>query len=325
MATIKDVARLAGVSISTVSKYLNGGNIRPENVEPIRSAIAQLDYRANPFARGLKANRSRSIGILLPSITAPFFGNIVMAMDKVLRDRGYHSLIACYDSNHGLERDYLSFLLSTGIDGLIYCPEDLSADEFAELTSQRNIPVVQVDRCIQGVHADAVLTDNTEAVQSAISQLISRGHKRVAILSGPKSVFTSKERLVGYLRALSEHDIPYDDALVFNGELDFATGYQSFLKVMATPNPPTAIFSTNHDITMGAITAARERGYQLPDQIELLGYDSVESCSIMTPPVPVIHQPETEIAQTTASYLIERLNGYDGPIRQARLKSRLVD
>lgn len=325
MATIKDVARLAGVSISTVSKYLNGGNVRPENVEPIRSAIAQLDYRANPFARGLKANRSRSIGILLPSITAPFFGNIVMSMDKVLRDRGYHSLIACYDSNHGLERDYLSFLLSTGIDGLVYCPEDLSSDEFYELTNQRNIPVVQVDRCIQGIQADAVLTDNTEAVQAAISKLISHGHRRIAIISGPKSVFTSKERLVGYLRALSEHEIPYDDALVIHGELDFATGYQGFLKVMASSNPPTAIFSTNHDITMGTITAARERGYCVPDQIELLGYDSVESCSIMTPPIPVVHQPEAEIAQTAAGFLIDRLNGYDGPIRQARLRSSLAE
>ena len=324
MATIKDVAQMAGVSISTVSKYLNGGNVLPEKQEPIRNAIAQLDYRANPFARGLKASRSRSIGILLPSITAPFFGNIVMTIDKVLREHGYHSLIACYDANHGLERDYLSYLLSTGVDGLVYFPEDLTCDEFYELTSHRPIPVVQVDRSIQGVHTDTVLSDNTEAVQSAVSHLIDNGHRRIAIISGPKSVFTSKERLVGYLRALSERDIPYDDELVCHGELDFATGYQSFLKLMATANPPTAIISTNHDITIGTITAARERGYTLPDQIELFGYDSVASCSIMSPPVPVVHQPEPEIARTAAAFLLERLNGYDGPYRQARLQSRLV-
>ena len=324
MATIKDVARLAGVSISTVSKYLNGGNVRPENVEPIRCAIAQLDYRANPFARGLKANRSRSIGILLPSITAPFFGNIVMTMDKLLREHGYHSMMACYDSNHGLERDYLSFLLSTGIDGLVYIPEDLSAEEFYELTAQRQIPVVQVDRAIQGVRSDAVLTDNSEAVHAAVSHLVQKGHRRIAIISGPKSVFTSKERLVGYLRALSDHDISYDDELVFNGELTFATGYQSFQKLMALPHPPTAIFCTNHDITMGCITAARERGFHLPEQIDFFGYDSLEACNIMTPAVPVVHQPEDEIARTAAAYLIERLSGFEGPVRQTRLKCRLV-
>ena len=210
MATIKDVAKLAGVSISTVSKYLNGGNIRPENLEPIRSAIAALDYRANPFARGLKANRSRSIGILLPTMAAPFFGTVVTALDKVLREHGYHSVISCYGSNHGLERDYLSFLLSTGIDGLVYLPEDLSADEFYELLAQRPVPVVQVDRMIQGVAADAVLVNNTETVYTAVSRLLGKGHRRIAIITGPKSVFTAKERLIGYLRALSDHDIPYE-------------------------------------------------------------------------------------------------------------------
>ena len=324
MSTIKDVARLAGVSISTVSKYLNGGNVRPENVEPIRSAISQLDYRANPFARALKANRSRSIGILLPSMSAPFFGNIVMTMDKRLREHGYHSLLSCYDSNHGLERDYLSYLLTTGVDGLIYVPEDLSSDEFYELTAQRPIPVIQVDRSIQGVQTDTVLTDNMDAVHQVIDHLLEKGHRRVAIITGPKSVFTAKERLVGYLRALSDHDIAYDDTMVVNGELTFATGYQSFINLVSTPHPPTAIFCTNHDITMGCITAARERGYSIPEQIDIFGYDSLESCSIMTPPIPVVHQPENEIARMAASYLVERLNGYDGPVRQTRLNSQLV-
>lgn len=325
MATIKDVAKLAGVSISTVSKYLNGGNIRPENLEPIRSAIAQLDYRANPFARGLKANRSRSIGILLPTMTAPFFGTMVTALDKVLREHGYHSMICCYGSNHGLERDYLSFLLTTGIDGLVYAPEDLSADEYYELIAQRPVPVVQVDRVIQGVATDAVLVNNTETVYKAVSTLLEKGHRRTAIITGPKSVFTAKERLVGYLRALSDHDISYDDALVHSGDLIFATGYTGFSRLMQIPNPPTAIVCTNYDITMGVITAAQERGIRLPEDIDLFGFDSVEVCSLMTPSLPVAQQPENEIGQTAAAYLMERLNGYEGGPRQSRLENRLVN
>lgn len=325
MATIKDVAKLAGVSISTVSKYLNGGNVRPENSEPIRNAIVQLDYRANPFARGLKVNRSQSIGILLPTITAPFFGTVVTALDKVLREHGYHSTICCYGSNHGLERDYLSFLLSTGIDGLIYVPEDLSADEFYELTSQRPVPVVQVDRVIQGVATDAVLVNSTETVYTAVSALLDKGHHRIAILTGPKSVFTAKERLIGYLRALSDHDIPYDDALVHSGDLVFSTGYNVFSRLMQEPNPPTAIVCTNYDITMGVITAAQERGIHLPADIDLFGYDSVEVCSLMTPPLPVAQQPECEIGHTAAHYLLERLDGYNGEPRQSRLTNRLLN
>lgn len=325
MATIKDVAKLAGVSISTVSKYLNGGNIRPENLEPIRSAIAALDYRANPFARGLKANRSRSIGILLPTMAAPFFGTVVTALDKVLREHGYHSVISCYGSNHGLERDYLSFLLSTGIDGLVYLPEDLSADEFYELLAQRPVPVVQVDRMIQGVAADAVLVNNTETVYTAVSRLLGKGHRRIAIITGPKSVFTAKERLIGYLRALSDHDIPYDDALVCSGDLVFSTGYNGFAQLMKEPSPPTAIVCTNYDITLGVITAAQERGIRLPEQIDLFGFDSVEVCSLMTPSLPVAQQPESEIGHTAAQYLLDRLNGYEGDARQSRLENRLLN
>ena len=324
MATIKDVASMAGVSISTVSKYLNGGNVRAENVEAIRKAVSSLDYRANPYARGLKVQRSGSIGLLLPSIAAPFYGTLVMSLDKVLRSKGYHSVISCYGSNHGLERDYMSFLLGTGIDGLIYIPEDLSPDEFYELTGRRPIPVVQVDRNIRGVQTDAVLADNTEAVYNGVSYLIRNGHRRIAIITGPKSVFTAKERLVGYLRSLSDHDIPYDDSLVLTGELEFATGYRCFLELMTSHTPPTAIFSTNYDITLGLITAAQERGIHLPAQMSVFGYDCVEVCSMMTPPLPVVQQPEQEIGQTAAKYLMERLNGYDGPPRQSRLKSKLV-
>ena len=124
MATIKDVAKLAGVSIATVSKYINGGHLRKNNADAIRDAIQALDYRANPYARSLKSQRSHSIGILLPDMTAPFYGNMVTALDKTLRTFGYHTLISCYGANHGLERDNLKFLLSTGIDGLVSVPPD---------------------------------------------------------------------------------------------------------------------------------------------------------------------------------------------------------
>ena len=119
MATIKDVAKLAGVSVSTVSKYINGGHLRGGNSDAIRDAIAQLDYHVNPFARSLKSQRGRSVGILLPSMTASFYGSVLTSLDKALRECGYHILISCYGANHGLERDNLQFLITNGIDGLI--------------------------------------------------------------------------------------------------------------------------------------------------------------------------------------------------------------
>lgn len=324
MATIKDVAKMAGVSISTVSKFINGGNVREENVDAIRQAIETLDYRVNPFARSLKTQRSKSIGILLPEITAPFFGSVVASMDRTFREHGYHTLLSCYSSSHGLERDNLSYLISNGIDGLMYAPEDLSAEEYYELTANCSIPMVQFDRRIQGVVSDTVLVNNTDAVYDAVSQLIMQGHRRIAIITGLKSVFSAKERLVGYLRALSDHGILYDDSLVISGRYEFATGYRAFDTLLQLPDPPTAIVATNYDFTIGIVTAARERGGSIPDDIAVFGFDCVDICTMMNPPLPVVCQPEEDIGQTAANYLIERLSGYTGDARVTRLKCRIV-
>ena len=324
MATIKDVAKMAGVSPSTISKYINGGNVRSENANAIRTAIDALDYRVNPFARNLKTQRSRSIGVLLPDITAPFFGNVMTALNKVLREHGYHTLISCFSSNHGLERDNLNFLISTGVDGLIYMPENLSTDEFFELTANCGIPTVQVDRCLQGLPCDAVLVDNADAVYSAITGLAEQGHRRIAIITGPKSVFTATERLVGYLRVLTDLGILYDDQLVISGQNEFATGYHGFETLMGLSARPTAVFTTNYNITMGFITAARERGMRIPEDIAVFGFDCVEICTMMNPPLPVVHQPEQEIGKLAGQYMIERLCGYSGPPRVTRLKCSIA-
>lgn len=324
MATIKDVAKMAGVSISTVSKYINGGNVRAENVQAICNAIEALDFRVNPYARSLKTHRSRSIGILLPDMTAPFFGSVIMALERALRERGYHSLISCYSSNHGLERDNLRYLMSTGIDGLIYIPEDLSAEEFYELTAHRNVPVVQVDRMIQGVDSDTVLVDNSDVVYRAVTGLIQKGHRRVAVIAGPKSVFTAKERQIGYLRALSDNGVMYDDELFIGDKNEFATGYRGGKTLFSLEDRPTAVISTNYDITIGLVTAAREMGIRIPEQVDIVGFDCVEVCTMMDPPLPVIQQPEQLIGQTAANYLMERMDGYNGQPRVTRLQCSIV-
>lgn len=324
MATIKDVAQLANVSVSTVSKYINGGNVRGANAQAIANAIDELGFRANPFARGLKAQRNRSVGVLLPDMSVPFYGNVLNALERTLREHGYHVLISCYGSDHGRERDNLHFLLTNGIDGLIYFPEDISATEFYELTSSLNIPIVQVDRCIQNVASDTVLVNNIEAAYAAVSQLISRGHRRLGLISGPKTVLTAKERQIGYLRALSDHGIAYDDTLVLLGINEFATGYLGFESLMALQDPPTAVFTTNYNLTMGLVTAARERGLKIPEELDIFGFDCADICSMMKPPLPVVHQPEQEMGRLAATYLIDRLGGYTGEARVTQLKCRIL-
>lgn len=323
MATIKDVARLAGVSVSTISKYMNGGNVLEENAEAIRRAIAELDYRVNPFARSLKTQKSKAIGVLLPEMTPPFFGSVVMSLDRTLREHGYHTLISCYSSSYGLERENLQFLINNGIDGLIYAPENISAEEFHDLTANCSIPTVQIDRMVQGVSSDTVLVDNADAAYKAVSHLLNQGHRRVATIIGPKGVYSAMERLVGYLRALSDRGILYDDSLVINGPYEFATGYRAMEALLGLPDPPTAIFTTNYDFTISLVTAARERGINIPEELDIFGFDCVEICTMMRPPLPVVHQPEQDIGRIAAEYMIQRLEGYTGEPRVTKLKCKL--
>ncbi len=324
MANIKDVAKMAGVVPSTVSKYINGGKVRQQNADAIAKAISALGYRADPFARGLKAKRNPSVGVLLPNMSAPFFGNVVMALSRVLREHGYHCLISCYGADHGTERDNLKFMLNCGMDGLIYAPEDLSGEEFYEITASCGIPIVQIDRMIQGVQVDTVLVDNGEVAYRAVQKLMANGHSRIAIITGPKSVYTAKERTVGYLRALSDGGLAYDDSLVISGQNDFATGYRGCQTLMEQQNRPTAVFTTNYDITIGFITAAREQGLRIPEDVDVFGFDSVETCSMMKPPLPVVQQPDRLIGQTAAQYLLERMGGLREPPRLKKLACQIT-
>ena len=151
-----------------------------------------------------------------------------------------------------------------------------------------------------------------------------KGRGRIALITGHTYIFTAKERLVGYLRALSDHKIPYDKDLVFTGDYNFTTGYQNFWQLMELPDPPTAVFCVNDDITMGAITASREHQSRGTPPIAVFGYDCVEVCNLMTPSIPVVHQAEDEIGRLAGTYLMERLNGFNGPPRVSRLKNTII-
>ena len=200
---------------------------------------------------------------------------------------------------------------------------DISAEEFYGLTANCSVPTVQIDRMIQGIGSDTVLVDNADASYEAVSWLIKKGHRRIAIITGPKSVYSAKERLVGYLRALTDHGILYDDTLVISDQHEFATGYQAIDALLKLPEPPTAVFATNYDFTIGLVTAARERGINIPDDLDIFGFDCVEICTMMRPPLPVVHQPEAEIGTIAANYMIQRLEGYTGEPRITKLKCKL--
>ena len=327
MATIKDVAKYTGLSIATISKYLNGGNVLEENRTAIENAIQLLDYKVNQMARSLKTNRTNTIGILIPLLSSAFFSRIVTAIDEALYSRGYNCFVCGYDFNVETEKQKLSFMLESNVDGIILVPEGLTPadiEEFKPLASH-NVPLVLIDRFIKGFQCDTVLTDNMNACYFAVEQLIIARHKRIGIIVGPENVSTSVERTMGYRRVHEDYSLPIDEMLIKEGDYTIESGYRMFLELLDMPQPPTAVFVTNYDMMLGAVTAAHERGINVPTDIDFIGFDNIELSRIINPPFSIVMQPMEKMGQTAAELMLERIGGsYDSYPLLVRHKAELL-
>jgi len=327
MATIKDVSKRTGLSISTISKYLNGGSLREENRIAIEAAIKELNYKVNHFARGLKTSQSLTVGLLLPTISNPFFAKLASAIDRTLREQGYHCILCCYDLDAEQEVEKLRFLSGYNVDGMIMVAESIRAGQIAEIIG--DLPFVLVDRNVPGSNYDTVLMDNQNASYTATEHLFFRGHRRIGIIGGPQHVYTGGERITGYCRAHEDYQIPMDENLICRGNYDVQSGYDCFNRLMDLPEPPTAVYVTNYDMCLGAINAARTRGLRIPEQVDFIGFDVVDftgsvNSTINKPTLSVVEQPTEDMGITAAQVLLRRVQGEDGPARLIRLRSRLI-
>ena len=336
LSTIKDVAKHAGLSLATISKYLNGGNVRAANRSRIDAAVAALGYRVNRNARSLKTNRTMTVGVVLPTLSVPFFGSVISSLDQTLREAGYTSFVCSYDFDRDLELEKLRVLCNNNVDGIMLVAQYVTAAELDEIRNSRGseMPMVLVDRMITGFVCDSIVIDNLNAVYGAVEQLISAGHRRIGIIVGPLDISTANERMVGYRRVLEDYGIecaPVPQAgdapresLIQIGKYDFESGYRLFNQFMDLETPPTALCVTNYDMTMGAVTAAHERNIVLGKDIGFVGFDAVDLCRIVSPPLSIVEQPAQPMGQIAGEILLKRMAGEALPYPQViRLKSSL--
>lgn len=336
MSTIKDVSKLTGLSLATISKYLNGGNVREKNRQSIDEAVKTLGYRVNRNARSLKTNRTMTVGVVIPTLTIPFFGSVLSSLDQTLREAGYTSFVCSYDSDRDLECEKLRVLCNNNVDGIVLAAQHVSAKELNEIRHSRGseMPMVLIDRTITGFVCDSIVIDNLNATYGAVEQLINAGHRQISIIVGPLDISTANERMVGYRRALEDYGIecgPIPEAddtensgLIQIGGYDFESGYRLFNRLMDQNTPPTALCVTNYDMTMGAVTAAHERGIILGRDIGFVGFDAVDLCRIVSPPLSIIEQPSQMMGQKAGEVLLKRMAGEELPHPQViRLKSYL--
>ncbi|MEG1548666.1 MAG: LacI family DNA-binding transcriptional regulator [Clostridia bacterium] len=338
MSTIKDVAKYTGLSMATISKYLNGGNVLEKNRAGISEAINLLGYHVNRNARSLKTNRTMTVGVVMPTLSIPFFGSVLSGLDKCLSAQGYTTFACSYDFDKGIELNKLRLLSNNNVDGIVLAPESLTPADLEGIrhAQGKDCPIILVDRTIPEFLCDSVVIDNLNATYGAVEQLIIAGHKRIGIIVGPLHISTAYERMIGYLRVQADYGMATDETqikvgngsadteLIKVGNYDFESGHRLFNLFMDMPNPPTALCVTNYDMTLGAITAAHERGIALGDDMGFVGFDAVDMCRIISPPLAVMEQPAELMGLRAGELLLRRMSGdAEGFPHLLRLKSIL--
>lgn len=309
MATIKDVARLAGVSTSTASLALGRSDrVSPETAERIWKAADSLGYRPNLLAQSLKRGRSRMIGVLVGDISSPFFGRLLKAAEKRALERGYLMIVSDTDGDPERELEVLAQFSAQRIAGFLMSPHGNGAD-YVKRVSAIEAPIVMVDHRCLDLKLDYVASDSRLAAQMLTDHLINLGHRRIAHITGPLQLFTSSERFEGFREAMRAADIPVDESLVVDGRYRDVEGYAQTMKLMMRPDRPTAIVAANNMMALGALQAIQELGYSCPNDVSLAMMDDIPWSAVIQPRLTKVLQDIETIAQISVDYLLDRVEG----------------
>ena len=326
MASIRDVAKVAGVSVSTVSHVINQTRyVSEETQAKVLAAMEDLNYKPNRLASSLrrKDKRTNTLGLLIPDSTNPFFAEVLRGVEDASFDAGYNVFLCNSDDDPNKELYYIEVLLSKQIDGIILVSEGTHGDSLV-LLANNQIPSVLVDREVSGTITDSVLVDNETGGYQATEYLIELGHTRIGCIPGPSLLTPSAARVQGYRKALSEHNLIQDDDLILMGDFRAQSGFEATKKLLNLDELPTAIFACNDLMAVGALHAADEAGLSVPGDISIVGFDDITLASFTKPPLTTIAQPSQEMGLLAAEMVIGRIENPNLPTRNEILSTSLV-
>lgn len=324
--TIRDVAKAAGASVSTVSAALNQSDYVSESTRnKIEEAIKQLNYRPNALARGLRLRKTHSIAIVVPDLSNSFYVELVRGAEDYSASVKYTLLIGDSRESWEDERSYLDSFERRRVDGVIRVPA-LSAPRKRTAAVTGDIPVVYADRFppLPEPRIARVGVDNVRAAESAIRYLISLGHRRIGVIVGDASSGTSTDRLRGYMQELQRANIRSDRTLIHEGHNDVESGHSHAMQLLTHPNRPTAIFCTNNLMAMGAFAAIQELELLCPEDISLVGFDDFYWATMLRPKMTVVSQPAREIGMMAARMLIDEIEGRQSIASPMLLGTKLI-
>ncbi|HIT89910.1 MAG TPA: LacI family DNA-binding transcriptional regulator [Candidatus Merdenecus merdavium] len=309
--TIKDVAKETNLAISTISKYINGGSVRPENKKVIDEAISRLGYHPNKAARGLRGVHTFTIGLLMDSLESQYYAVITENIEWILKEKGYSLIVCCHKDCANTAKQRLEFLVERQVDGIIMVPLASELNYMKDVLKS-GIPIVAIDR-YPNAPCDTVASNAVTGAYAAVEYLIRCGHKKIGIISGTDrsnpGIDTAKDRLKGYYRAFEDYRIEVIEEFVKKGDFKFDSGYECMESLWNLREKPTAIFVANYNMALGAMTAIHNLKIKVPEELSFVSYDDLEFSYLSNPNLTAVRQPAEKVAKESIELLLKRIAG----------------
>jgi LacI family transcriptional regulator len=304
--TIRDVSRVAGVALGTVSRVINGHpGVEPATRKRVEAAIAQLDYAPHQLAQSMRRGSTRTVGIMVRDITVPAFASFVRAAQETLQQAGYMLLITCSENQRDRELEILHLLHRRRVDGLIM---NTAIDDDPELIATRSamgLPIVMLDR--KGIPpADSVRLAHCEGMRLAVDYLFTLGHRRIGLITGNADVYAGSERIRGYTEAHQAHGIPIEAPLLQAGDFSGESAFRGAMTLLTQTSPPTALIAGGIALLEGTLRAIRARKLRIPEDISLIGNADTELAQLSLPPVTVVRWDYAQLGAASARLLLDR-------------------
>ena len=324
MATIKDVARLAGVSVATVSRVYNDSHlVREDTRERVRQVAQQLGYSPHGAARSLITSRTHTIGVLLPDLYGEFFSEVIRGIDLRSQQEGFHVLVSSA-RNDGRSLESALRSMRGRVDGLIVMSPDMDAGAGRRGLPER-FPVVLLNSPPSDSGYDSLGVANFDGAYAMVRHLAGLGHRRIAIIRGAEQNFDAAERLRGYRAAVAELGLEADAALELPGDFSEAAGHAAALRLLALPRRPTAVFAANDGMAIGALSAVREAGLKVPEDLAVTGFDDIPMARYLDPALTSVHVDITALGASATDWLLATLQGQEVPgARREMLPTTLI-
>jgi LacI family transcriptional regulator len=318
-ATITDVAKAAGVSKGTVSKFLNGTHyVSADAKDRIATAIRELDFTPNKVAQGLSLKRSHTIGLVVANIANPFYGELIRGAEEVAAKRGYTLLLASTDGEPKRETSIVNAMRQRQVDGIAFASVRLADKEVTAL-AKAGVNVVLASRHLPGAEVDMVLVDSVEGTRLAVEHLIKHGHTRIGYVGGPQNIAQFLERLKGWRETLEKAGFDTGaDLEVSSPRMDVDAGYQAGLQLLKSAKPPTAIFAATDNLAFGVMKACLELDYPIPEKMALVGFDNVPFGEVSLSPLTSVDGSGLIMGQRALQLLIDRIEQGSDTANQSR-------